>query len=136
MSDFWQAFLLIIEVFLFLAYLIVLFQIVTDLVRDKALRGPVKAGWVLALVLFPLIAGLVYLIVRGGGMAARREEAMAASLERTRQYMQAVASNRSPSRRIADAKALLDSGQITQGDFETTKTAALTTWPTTTTIGR
>ena len=68
--DFLWHFLII---FAWIAYLLVLFQILGDLFRrDHKTSGWVKAIWVAFLILFPCITALIYLIARGKGMAARR----------------------------------------------------------------
>lgn len=50
----------------------VLFQIAGDIMRDRELSGGLKAIWVIALIIFPFITAVVYLIVRGRGMADRQ----------------------------------------------------------------
>ena len=59
-SDFWQVFWLVFEVFFFLAYLILLFRIVGDLIRDTSLSGLAMAAWIFGLIVFPLITALAY----------------------------------------------------------------------------
>ncbi len=124
MSDFWSLFWFGIEIFLFFAYLIVLFNIVADLFRDTSTKGWVKAIWIFFLILVPLITALVYLIVRGGGMAERRVEQLRESEERGKEYIREVAGT-SAAQEIATAKGLLDAGTITQAEFDTLKAKAL-----------
>ena len=67
--DFLWHFLII---FAWVAYLLVLFQILTDLFwRDHKTSGVVKAIWVIFLFLIPWLTALVYLIARGQGMSVR-----------------------------------------------------------------
>jgi len=115
---------LIIVSFAFVAYLIVLFQIVTDLFRDKGQKGWHKAVWIIFLIVFPLITAVVYLIARGGGMAQRQAEYVQQVKSDSDKYIREVA-GRSPAQEIADAKALLDSGSISAADFERIKAKAL-----------
>ncbi|MBF6195690.1 SHOCT domain-containing protein [Nocardia implantans] len=124
MDSFWDYVWYTILVFAFVAYLIVLFQILVDLFRDHSVSGVAKALWVIALVVFPYLAALVYLIVRGRGMALRAQRAQAEAKEATDQYIREVA-GKSPAESIADAKALLDSGAITVAEFEQLKAHAL-----------
>ena len=78
--DFLWHFLII---FAWIAYLLVLFQILGDLFRrDHKTSGWVKAIWVAFLILFPWITALIYLIARGKGMAERVQEAAAGAKKR------------------------------------------------------
>lgn len=121
--DFLWHFLII---FAWIAYLLVLFQILVDLFwRDHKTSGWVKATWVFFLILVPWLAALAYLIARGRGMAERAHAAAAAAKQETDAYIRQTA-GRSPAQEIADAKGLLDSGAITQAEFDSLKAKALT----------
>src|SRR3954467_15373087 len=123
--NFWDFLWLIIWSFFFVAYLIVLFQIILDLFRDKDLSGVLKAVWLIALLIFPLITGLIYLIVRGRGMAERHAAAARAAREATDSYIQSGAAKPTAADEISSAKALLDNGTITQAEFDQLKAKAL-----------
>jgi SNF family Na+-dependent transporter len=115
---------LIIVSFAFVAYLIILFQIVTDLFRDKEQKGWHKAVWIVFLILFPLLTAVIYLIARGGGLAERQAAYMQQARSASDSYIREVA-GRSPAQEIADAKALLDAGSINADEFEKIKVKAL-----------
>ncbi|AIY48713.1 MULTISPECIES: SHOCT domain-containing protein [Mycolicibacterium] len=120
--DFLWHFLII---FAWIAYLLVLFQILTDLFwRDHKTSGWVKAVWVVFLIVFPWLTALVYLIARGKGMSERAQAAAVAAKQETDDYIRQAA-GRSPAQEIADAKALLDAGTITQAEFDGLKAKAL-----------
>lgn len=120
--DFLWHFLII---FAWIAYLLVLFQILSDLFwRDHETSGWVKAIWVFFLILLPWLTAVVYLIARGKGMAARAQAAAAAAKQDADAYIREAA-GRSPAQEIADAKALLDGGTITQAEFDALKAKAL-----------
>jgi hypothetical protein len=68
---FGQVLLAVIEVFLFAAWLMILFVIIGDLFRDHDMSGWGKAAWVLFLIFVPFLAALIYLIARGEGMRER-----------------------------------------------------------------
>lgn len=120
--DFLWHFLII---FAWVAYLLVLFQILGDLLwRDHKTSGWAKAMWVVFLILFPWLTALIYLIARGPGMAERAREAAAAAKSETDAYIREAA-GRSPAQEIADAKALLDAGTISQAEFDALKAKAL-----------
>ena len=112
-------------IFAWIAYLLVLFQILGDLFRrDHKTSGWVKAIWVAFLILFPWITALIYLIARGKGMAERAQEAAAGAKKEADDYIRQAA-GRSPAQEIADAKALLEAGTITQAEFESLKAKSL-----------
>ena len=73
--SFWDVVWFIFISFAFVAYLMVLFSILSDLFRDRDTSGVVKAIWVVALIIFPLVTSLIYLIARGGGMTDRSMQA-------------------------------------------------------------
>ncbi|NLE81872.1 MAG: SHOCT domain-containing protein [Rhodococcus sp.] len=125
MDSFWDFLWVIIVSFAFLAYLILLFMIITDLFRDHKSSGWAKAVWVLFLFLLPLLTSLIYLIVKGDGMAQRSASAARNMQEAQESYIRDVA-GKSPAEHIADAKALLDSGTITEAEFQALKAKALT----------
>jgi ABC-type multidrug transport system fused ATPase/permease subunit len=119
-----------LALFVFIAYLMIMFQILVDLFRDPSVNGWVKAIWVIALIFLPFITALIYLIVRGRGMAERRmqeaQEMHKAQVEYTKSLMeQAGAPGASSADQIAQAKQLLDSGAITPEEFEHLKQKAL-----------
>ncbi len=70
---FGQGLLTVLAVFLFAAWIAVLFTILSDLFSDHGLSGWAKAAWVLFLVFIPFLAALVYLIARGQGMSERTQ---------------------------------------------------------------
>ncbi|MFD3748064.1 SHOCT domain-containing protein [Nocardia sp. NPDC058633] len=120
----WDVLWVIIVSFAFVAYLMLMFMIITDLFRDRTTSGWVKALWVLCLILFPLITGLVYLIFRGSGMTERTAEAHKQARTEAEDYIKQTAGT-SAAAQIADAKNLLDAGVITDGEFQQLKAKAL-----------
>jgi cytochrome c biogenesis protein CcdA len=125
-DSFWDFFWFIISFFLLMAYLVVLFQILTDLFRDHQTSGWVKAFWVFFLIILPLITSLVYLIARGQGMAERNIAAVKQAQASQEEYIRSVSGGgASPSDEIARAKGLLDSGAISQAEFDALKAKAL-----------
>ena len=123
--DFWDFFVLLIWSFLFVMYLMVLFHIFGDLFRDPELGGGAKALWTIGLILLPFLLMVIYLIVRGRGMAERQAGEIRQAQAATDQYIKSVASSSSPADQISSAKALLDSGSITQAEFDQLKAKAL-----------
>ena len=121
----WEFFLHFLVIFAWIAYLLVLFQILTDLFwRDHKTSGWVKAVWVVFLILVPWLTALVYLIARGKGMTERAQAAALEAKKDTDDYIRQAA-GRSPAEEIAHAKQLLDSGTISQPEFDSLKAKAL-----------
>lgn len=114
----------VLSVFFMLMYLMMLFSVIADLFRNKESSGASKAVWVLFLLILPLLSMLVYLIVNGKGMAERSMAQQAAAEADVRQYIRQTAGT-TPADDIAQAKALLDAGTITQAEFDILKAKAL-----------
>ncbi|MDG4551489.1 MAG: SHOCT domain-containing protein [Candidatus Contendobacter sp.] len=124
MSNFWDVLWLIASSFFFVAYLIVLFQVVVDLFRDAELGGGSKVLWLIGLIFLPVLTALLYILARGRGMAERQRVAMQRAKSDTDAYIREVA-GKSPADQIADAKALLDAGTINPEEFAKLKAKAL-----------
>ena len=124
-DNFWNIVLWFFWVFAFVAYLFVLLTIFSDLFRDHKLSGWLKAVWVLFLIFVPFLTALVYLIARGDGMARRSAKQAQEMQAQTDQYIRQTAGAHSPADEIAKAKGLLDSGAITQAEFDAIKAKAL-----------
>jgi hypothetical protein len=54
-------------------WIMLLFWIIMDIFRSADLSGWAKAGWLLLVIVLPLVGVLVYLIARGGSMQERRD---------------------------------------------------------------
>ncbi len=115
-SNLWNIVWLFFWSFAFIAYLFALFSIISDLFRDHKLNGWWKALWILFLIFVPFLTALVYLIARGPGMAERSQRQAKQAQEAADSYIRQVAQS-SPADEIAKAKALLDSGAITQEEY-------------------
>lgn len=126
MDSFWDFFWFIISFFLLMAYLMVLFQIVTDLFRDHTTSGAMKAVWIFFLIFLPVLTSLVYLVARGPGMTERNVAAVKSAQTAQENYIRSVSGGASPADQIAQAKGLLDSGAISAEEFERLKAKALT----------
>ncbi len=122
--SFWDIIWFIIVTFAFVAYLMVLFSILGDLFRDKDAGGFEKAVWVIALIFLPFFTALIYLIVRGHGMAERNVRAAQDMQQAQDAYIRDVAGS-TPADQIHKAKGLLDSGAISQSEYDAIKAKAL-----------
>jgi Short C-terminal domain/Phospholipase_D-nuclease N-terminal len=122
--SFWDIIWFIIVSFAFIAYLMVLFNIIGDLFRDRSLSGGMKAVWMICLIFLPFLTAILYLIVRGPGMYERQADALRQARASQDDYIRSVASA-PPADQIAQAKALLDSGAISQAEYDALKAKAL-----------
>jgi ABC-type multidrug transport system fused ATPase/permease subunit len=129
MENFWSIIWVVVWSFLFVAYLFVLFYILTDLFRDAELSGWWKALWIIFLIFAPYLTALVYIIARGRGMSERQGAAYQQARRAQDEYIKQVAGSSGDSRsaadHIADAKALLDNGTINEAEFNQLKAKAL-----------
>ena len=123
--DFLDVLWSIIIIYFLIAILFALFRVITDIFRDHGLSGGAKALWIVFLILFPLIGLIVYLITRHAGMTERNLAAQKQSEEEFASYVRSVAPEGGSATEIANAKALLDAGTITQEEFEALKAKAL-----------
>ena len=119
--------LALFEFFLFFAWFMCLFWVFGDIFRSKDLGGGAKTFWVFFVIFLPWLGIMVYLIARGGGMAQRAMEQQADAQAAQAAYIQSVAASSAGSStdQIASAKSLLDSGAITQAEFDALKAKAL-----------
>ncbi len=118
------------EFFIFLAYFMALWWIFGDLFRSADLGGVAKTFWFLFIIILPFLGSLIYLIARGSGMTERSLEAQRKMQAAQADYIRSVASKEpaagaGAADQIASAKALLDSGTITQPEFDQLKAKAL-----------
>lgn len=81
--------------------------------------------WCIALLLVPWLMTFIHLIARGSGMTQRAIESQQKAQAQFDEYARQRADTSSATDEIASAKGLLDSGAITQAEFESLKTAAL-----------
>jgi hypothetical protein len=116
--------------FIWIAALMVWFRCLFDLFGDSSLSGWGKAGWAILLIFVPWLGAIIYLIARGRSMNERQMAALEQRRAEQEKYIQEVASTSTarqpgPAEQIANAKSLLDSGTITQTEFDNLKAKAL-----------
>ena len=118
--------LALFEFFLFFAWFMCLFWVLGDIFRSKDLGGGAKTFWILFVILLPWLGVLVYVIARGKGMQERQLEQAKDMQAAQAEYIKSVAgAGGSPADQISSAKGLLDSGAITQAEFDQIKAKAL-----------
>ncbi len=111
--------------FAFVVWLWVLFTVFADIFRRRDIGGWGKALWIVFVVILPWFGVLVYLIVEHKGIserAVKKQQDVQAEFD---QYVKSVAGNADPTDQIAKGRELLDSGAISQAEFEEMKRKAL-----------
>src|SRR3954451_2892446 len=112
--------------FAWVAWIWILITIIGDLFRRHDTSGWIKAIWIIFLIVLPFIGVLGYLIVNSGGMAERNAKQAQANQEQLAQYVQTIAKTPGgAATEIEKAKGLLDSGAITQAEFDSLKAKVL-----------
>ncbi len=110
-------------IFFLFMFIWVFIALLSDLFRDHELSGWAKAAWILALVIFPLVGSLVYIIVRGQGMAERSVKHQQAARAEFDSYVRSAASSTGTSSvdDLTRLSELRSNGTITDAEFETMK---------------
>jgi len=129
--SFWDFMRFIFISYLFIAYLMVMFTVIGDIFRDRSTGGFSKGLWIVAMIFFPVVTLLVYLIAKGRGMAERSAQRAQEMQHNQEAYIREVAASAPATRaatsvdQVTQAKALLDSGTISPEEFESMKAKAL-----------
>jgi Short C-terminal domain/Phospholipase_D-nuclease N-terminal len=114
-----------IVIFAWVIWFWLLITVFTDLFRRRDISGWGKAGWIIFVIVLPYLGVLVYLIAQHEGMTERSAQVARASQTQLDDYVKSVAASGGSAAEIEKAKQLLDSGAITQAEFDTLKAKAL-----------
>ncbi len=121
---FGQVLLSVLEIFLFVAWLWILFTVIADLFRDHELSGWAKAAWVFFLIFLPFLGVLIYLIARGHGMRDRSIKEQAEMKKQFDTYVRETA-GASPADELQKLSELKAKGDISEAEFEQAKAKLL-----------
>ena len=110
--------------FLFVIWIWILITVFADIFRRRDIGGGMKAVWIIFVILLPYLGVFIYLIAEGHNMAERNAEQIQTVKAQQDDYIKSVAGS-SPADQIAQAKSLLDSGAISQAEFDGLKAKAL-----------
>ena len=122
---FLEVFWTMLVFFAFVVWLWILFMVLGDIFRRHDTSGFAKVLWIIFIVVLPYLGVFVYLIAEHKGMTERAIKQQEAAKSQMDQYVQSVAAKSDPAEQIAKAKTLLDSGTITQAEFDSIKAKAL-----------
>ena len=113
--------------FLWVAWFIILFRVIIDIFRRHDIGGGGKVLWMIFVILLPFLGVFVYIIAEGRKMGERDMAQAQAQQEQFDTYVKQVAttSGTGSAAEIEKAKALLDSGAISQAEFDQLKQKAL-----------
>ena len=112
-------------IFLWIAWLMLLFHVIFDIFRSDDLSGWGKAGWMVLVLVLPLLGVLIYLIARGDKMTQRQIDQARAQQSDFDDYVRNVSSSSSAADEIAKLGELKASGVITEDEFAAQKAKLL-----------
>jgi hypothetical protein len=112
--------------FLWIAWFWILITVFADIFRRHDTSGFGKVLWLIFVILVPFLGVFVYLIANHDGMTKRNIERMQSQQAQMDDYVRSVAgSGGGAAAEIEKAKGLLDSGAISQAEFDSIKAKAL-----------
>jgi hypothetical protein len=113
-------------IFAWIIWFWLLITVFTDLFRRKDTSGFAKVLWIIFVIVLPFLGVFIYLIVNHDGMTERSMRQAQAAQAQMDDYVRNVAgSGGGAAAEIERAKGLLDSGAITQSEFDAIKAKAL-----------
>jgi len=121
LNIFWS----MIVFFAWVIWIWMVIAVLSDVFSRHDLSGWGKAAWAVFVIVVPFLAVLIYLIAHSKGMAERKQQSTEAARSDFDSYVKNVAASGGPAAEIEKAKQLLDSGAITQSEFDGLKAKAL-----------
>ena len=124
-TSFWDGVWWILEVFFLMLALWLFVSIFADIFRRDDLSGLGKAGWIIFVIVLPFLGVFIYLITQNDSMMKRNMDRAKAQRAQMDDYVRQTAGGGGAAAEIERAKALLDSGAISQAEFDALKQKAL-----------
>ena len=109
--------------FAWLAWIWIAIAVFSDVFRRHDISGWGKAAWVVFVIILPFLGVLVYLIAQHDGIRERQAKTAQAQQQAFDKYVKDAAGGSAAE--IAKAKELLESGTISQAEFDQIKQRAL-----------
>jgi hypothetical protein len=111
--------------FLWITWFWILITVFADVFRRDDLSGLGKTGWLIFTIVLPFLGVFIYLITQGDEMSKRNMAQAQAQQAKFDDYVKATAGSGGAAAEIEKAKGLLDSGAISQSEFDAIKQKAL-----------
>ena len=111
--------------FLWVMWFWLLIVIIGDVFRRRDIGGGKKTIWLIFILFVPFIGVLAYVLANSDGMAERNIERARSQQAQMDDYVRETAGSGGAAAEIDKAKQLLDSGAITQAEFDAIKAKAL-----------
>jgi hypothetical protein len=111
--------------FLWIIWFWLLFTVFIDIFRRHDLSGWSKTLWLVFVIILPFLGVFIYLITQNEGITQRNIDRAQAQKAQFDDYVRTTASGGGAASEIERAKGLLDSGAITQAEFDSIKQKAL-----------
>jgi hypothetical protein len=111
--------------FAFVVWIWILITVLADIFRRHDTSGFAKVLWIIFIIVLPYLGVFIYLIAEHTGMTERAVKQQHDTQAQFDQYVKSVATKADPTEQIAKAKQMLDSGTITQAEFDQIKQKAL-----------
>jgi len=115
----------VLVIFAFVIWFWLLIVVFGDIFRRSDISGWGKAGWIILVIVLPYFGVFIYLIAEHDGMTERQTQQLQAQQDVADQYIRSVSGSGGPAGEIETAKSLLDSGAITQAEYDSLKAKAL-----------
>jgi hypothetical protein len=113
--------------FLWIIWFWLLFTVFIDIFRRHDISGGKKALWLIFTIILPYLGVFIYLITQNEGITQRNIDRAQSQKAQFDDYVRTTAGGGGPAAEIERAKGLLDSGAITQAEFDSIKQKALAT---------
>jgi len=111
--------------FVWILWFTLLFRVWGDIFRRHDLSGLGKTGWLIFTIVVPFLGVFIYVITQNEGMTQRTLDRAQAQRAQFDDYVRETSSGGGSAAEIEKAKGLLDSGAITQAEFDALKQKAL-----------
>ena len=112
-------------IFAWVIWFWLLITVFADLFRRHDIGGGKKTLWIIFVIVLPFLGVFIYLISQSKEMTERNEKQARAQQAQMDDYVKSVAGSGGSAAEIEKAKQLLDSGAISQAEYDAIKAKAL-----------